>query len=203
MLLGLGSSGPQVSEGWHGVRFASSFSGRASTWRSCGWRVEHKKVDFTARRWSCRCQMAGKVLKRPFRRAGEDPDLSGSVGPKNVAWPARSQTAGSRFSSHQAHTLSCARRSKRAPRARASLDDFRICPSVNVMISDDLDVARTRCARCWGCTSVAWGRASRTSTTASSRHTGFEREAQQRSIASLYGLEVELLDLLRLALESV
>src|SRR6187401_2171005 len=37
MLLGIGTSGPQVAEGWHGERFAKQLA-RASTWRSCGWR---------------------------------------------------------------------------------------------------------------------------------------------------------------------
>ena len=31
MLLGIGTSGPQVAEGWHGQRFANSCSGPAST----------------------------------------------------------------------------------------------------------------------------------------------------------------------------
>ena len=38
VLLGIGTSGPQVAEGWHGQRFGTSCSARASTSRSCGWR---------------------------------------------------------------------------------------------------------------------------------------------------------------------
>ena len=33
--LGLGVSGPQVSEGWHGVSFAHPWRAPGSTWRSC------------------------------------------------------------------------------------------------------------------------------------------------------------------------
>ena len=58
MLLGIGSSGPQVAEGWHGQRFASSCSARASTSRWCGWRWIASGWCSRARRWSCRCPTA-------------------------------------------------------------------------------------------------------------------------------------------------
>jgi alkanesulfonate monooxygenase SsuD/methylene tetrahydromethanopterin reductase-like flavin-dependent oxidoreductase (luciferase family) len=49
MLLGIGSSGPQVAE-------ASSSSARASTSRSCGWRWRASAWCSTAKRCSSRCR---------------------------------------------------------------------------------------------------------------------------------------------------
>ena len=50
MLLGIGTSGPQVAEGWHGQRFAASCSGRANTSRWSSWRCAASGWSSTARR---------------------------------------------------------------------------------------------------------------------------------------------------------
>ena len=44
-LLGLGTSGPQVVEGWHGEPFGKPLGGRASTSRSCAPRSRRQVVE--------------------------------------------------------------------------------------------------------------------------------------------------------------
>jgi alkanesulfonate monooxygenase SsuD/methylene tetrahydromethanopterin reductase-like flavin-dependent oxidoreductase (luciferase family) len=56
VLLGIGPSGPQVAEGWHGQ--PASCSARASTSTSCAWRCGASGSSTTARRSSCRCPTA-------------------------------------------------------------------------------------------------------------------------------------------------
>ena len=55
MLLGIGSTGPQVAEGWHGQRFAKQLRARASTSRWCARRSRASGSSSTARRSSSRC----------------------------------------------------------------------------------------------------------------------------------------------------
>src|SRR6266404_6121981 len=91
MLLGLGTSGPQVSEGWHGVRFP---------------RQVERTRDYVA--------LAGEIA---------DGWLPVFFSPEHVSKLRVPLEEG-------------------AARGGRSLDDFRICPTVNVMISDDVASAR-------------------------------------------------------------
>jgi alkanesulfonate monooxygenase SsuD/methylene tetrahydromethanopterin reductase-like flavin-dependent oxidoreductase (luciferase family) len=171
MLLGIGSSGPQVAEGWHGQRFARSSSARASTSRSCAWRWRASGSSSTARRSSCRCPTGpGKALKLTIAPVQERiPIYLAAIGPKNTRSPARSPTAGSRRSSRPSTSASSAPLLEEGA-ARAGggkLDDFDIAPTVNVFVDDDLEPRATRCARSSRSTSAGWARASRTSTTRS------------------------------------
>jgi len=50
MILGIGSSGPQVAEGWHGQRFGRQLQRTRSTSRSSGWRCAASACATTARR---------------------------------------------------------------------------------------------------------------------------------------------------------
>ena len=78
MILGLGASGPQVSEGWHGQRVRpGSCSARASTSTSCAWPCDASGWCTAERRWSCRLPDGpGKPLEADDRAsAGADPDL--------------------------------------------------------------------------------------------------------------------------------
>src|SRR6266849_1574383 len=103
MLLGLGTSGPQVSEGWHGVRFPHQ--------------VERTR-DYVA---VVRMALAPKNVAL----AGEIADgwLPVFFSPEHVSKLGVPLEEG-------------------AARAGRKLDDFRICPQVNVLISDDVASAR-------------------------------------------------------------
>ena len=58
MILGIGTSGPQVSEGWHGVRFGKQLTRTASTWTCCAWRWPASAWSTRASRSPCRCPTA-------------------------------------------------------------------------------------------------------------------------------------------------
>ena len=53
--LGLGVSGPQVSEGWHGVPFRSPLGRTRTTSRSCGRPCAATRSPTPARTTRCRC----------------------------------------------------------------------------------------------------------------------------------------------------
>ena len=50
--LGLGVSGPQVSEGWYGVPFARPLAARASTWRSSAPSLSRRMLEYAGAEWT-------------------------------------------------------------------------------------------------------------------------------------------------------
>jgi F420-dependent oxidoreductase-like protein len=145
MLLGLGTSGPQVSEGWHGVRFGKQLQRTREYVTVVRMALAHQKVEFHGETLELPLPDGpGKVLKLTLRPVQEQiPIFLAALGPKNVAlageiadgwlpvWFSPEHTAALRGPLEEG-----------AARAGRSLDRFRICPTVNVMISDDLDLAR-------------------------------------------------------------
>src|SRR6202521_741008 len=145
MLLGLGTSGPQVSEGWHGVRFAKQLLRTREYVAVVRMALAHQKVEFHGETLELPLPDGpGKVLKLTIRPAQERiPIYLAVLGPKNVALAGEIADGWLPvfFSPEHVSTLR-APLEEGAARAGRSLDDFRICPSVNVMISDDLQSAR-------------------------------------------------------------
>ena len=147
MLLGIGSSGPQVAEGWHGQRFASSCCARASTSRWCARRSRASGSSSTARRSSCRSPTGpGKALKLTIAPVQEQiPIYLAAIGPKNTTLAAEiadgwiptlfSPEHVGEFRPLLEEGFSKAGNGK-------SFDDFDIAPSVNVFVSDDRESAR-------------------------------------------------------------
>jgi F420-dependent oxidoreductase-like protein len=144
-ILGLGSSGPQVSEGWHGVRFAKQLQRTREYVAVVRMALAHQKVEFHGETLELPLPDGpGKVLKLTIRPAQERiPIYLAVLGPKNVALAGEIADGWLPvfFSPEHVSTLR-APLEEGAARAGRSLDDFRICPSVNVMISDDLQSAR-------------------------------------------------------------
>ena len=146
MLLGIGSSGPQVAEGWHGQRFARQIQ------RTREYVAVVRKALARERARLRRRDADAAAARRPGQgaeahdraRAGADPDLPrGDRARTTRAWPARSPTAGSRRCSRPSTSRSSARCSRRAPRAAGrSLEDFDVAPQVNVFVTDDIAAAR-------------------------------------------------------------
>jgi F420-dependent oxidoreductase-like protein len=145
MLLGLGSSGPQVSEGWHGVRFAKQLQRTREYVAVVRMALAHQKVEFHGETLELPLPDGpGKVLKLTVRPVQQRiPIYLAVLGPKNVALAGEIADGWLPVFFSPEHTAAL-----RAPleegsaRAGRSLDDFSICPTVNVMIGDDLDVAR-------------------------------------------------------------
>jgi F420-dependent oxidoreductase-like protein len=144
-ILGLGSSGPQVSEGWHGVRFAKQLQRTREYVAVVRMALAHQKVEFHGETLELPLPDGpGKVLKLTIRPAQERiPIYLAVLGPKNVALAGEIADGWLPvfFSPEHTSTLRVPLE-EGAVRAGRSLDDFRICPSVNVMISDDLQSAR-------------------------------------------------------------
>src|SRR5215216_2327199 len=53
--LGLGLSGPQVAEGWHGQRYARPLARTRDYVTVVRLALERKRVAYQGRPWSCRC----------------------------------------------------------------------------------------------------------------------------------------------------
>jgi F420-dependent oxidoreductase-like protein len=145
MLLGLGTSGPQVSEGWHGVRFAKQLQRTREYVAVVRMALAHQKVEFHGETLELPLPDGpGKVLKLTIRPVQQQiPILLAVLGPKNVALAGEIADGWIPVFFSPEHTSALrAPLQEGAARAGRTLDEFRICPSVNVMISDDVESAR-------------------------------------------------------------
>jgi F420-dependent oxidoreductase-like protein len=145
MLLGLGTSGPQVSEGWHGVRFPHQVERTRDYVAVVRMALAHKKVEYHGETLDLPLPDGpGKVLKLTIRPVQESiPIYLAVLGPKNVALAGEIADGWLPvfFSPEHVSKLRVPLEEGAARGGRA-LDDFRICPQVNVMISDDIASAR-------------------------------------------------------------
>ncbi|HEY0831023.1 MAG TPA: LLM class flavin-dependent oxidoreductase, partial [Candidatus Dormibacteraeota bacterium] len=145
MLLGLGTSGPQVSEGFHGVRFAKQLQRTREYVAVVRMALAHQKVEFDGETMQLPLPDGpGKALKLTIRPVQERiPIFLAVLGPKNVALAGEIADGWLPVFYSPEHTAALrVPLEEGAARAARSLDDFRICPSVNVMISDDIESAR-------------------------------------------------------------
>jgi len=145
MLLGLGSSGPQVSEGFHGVRFAKQLQRTREYVAVVRKALAREKIEFHGETIDLPLPDGpGKALKLTIRPVQERiPIYLAVLGPKNVALAGEIADGWLPVFFSPEHTKALrVPLEEGAARADRSLDGFRICPSVNVMISDDLESAR-------------------------------------------------------------
>ena len=190
MLLGIGSSGPQVAEGWHGQRFGRqlqrtreyvavvrmALAASASSYQ--GETLELPLPDGP-----------GKALKLTIAPVQERiPIYLAAIGPKNTALAAEIADGWlpTLFSPEHVGEF---RPLLEEGFARAGdgkgFADFDIAPTVNVSSPTTSRRRATRCARYSPSTSAAWARASRTSTTRSCSATG-SRTPRARSRTSTW-----------------
>src|SRR5260370_189625 len=145
MLLGLGTSGPQVSEGWHGVRFPHQVERTRDYVAVVRIALAHKKVEYHGETLDLPLPDGrAKVLKLTIRPVQANiPIYLAVLGPKNVALAGEIADGWLPvfFSPEHVSRLRVPLE-EGAARRRRPLDDFRICPQVNVLISDDIAVAR-------------------------------------------------------------
>jgi F420-dependent oxidoreductase-like protein len=145
MLLGLGTSGPQVSEGFHGVRFAKQLQRTREYVAVLRLALSRQKIEYHGETLELPLPNGpGKALKLTIRPIQEKiPIYLAVLGPKNVALAGEIADGWLPVFFSPEHTKALrAPLEEGAARAGRSLDEFRICPSVNVMISDDLENAR-------------------------------------------------------------
>ena len=145
-LLGLGTSGPQVSEGWHGVRFAKQLQRTREYVAVVRMALAHQKVEFHGETIELPLPDGpGKVLKLTIAPVQERiPDLHRRDRPEE-------RRAGRRDRRRLAADLLLPEHvgefrpllEEGAAKSGRSLDDgFDIAPTVNVLIADDLEAAR-------------------------------------------------------------
>jgi F420-dependent oxidoreductase-like protein len=145
MILGLGTSGPQVSEGFHGVRFGKQLQRTRDYVAVVRMALAHQKVEYGGETMQLPLPDGpGKALKLTIRPVQKQiPIYLAALGPKNVALAAEIADGWLPIFFSPEHTAELrAPLLEGAARAGRDLNGFAICPSVNVMIGDDLENAR-------------------------------------------------------------
>ena len=145
MMLGLGTSGPQVSEGFHGVRFGKQLQRTREYVAVVRLALARQKIEFHGETLELPLPDGpGKALKLTIRPVQEQiPIFLAVLGPKNVALAGEIADGWLPVFFSPEHTKELrGPLEEGAARVGRSLDGFRICPSVNVMIGDDLESAR-------------------------------------------------------------
>jgi F420-dependent oxidoreductase-like protein len=145
MVLGLGTSGPQVSEGFHGVRFGRQLQRTREYVAIVRMALAHQRLEFHGETLDLPLPDGpGKALKLSIRPVQERiPILLAALGPKNVALAGEIADGWLPVFFSPEHTAALrAPLEEGAARAGRTLEGFRICPTVNVMIGDDLESAR-------------------------------------------------------------
>src|SRR4051795_2225645 len=146
-LLGLGPSGPQVAEGWHGQRFARQLQRTREYAAVVRKALARERLEFAGETLQLPLPDGpGKALKLTIAPVQERiPIFLAAIGPKNT------QLAGEIadgwipifFSPENVGDLRPLLE-EGAARAGRSLDGFDVAPTVNVSIDDDLRAARDR-----------------------------------------------------------
>jgi F420-dependent oxidoreductase-like protein len=145
MLLGIGSSGPQVAEGWHGQRFARQLQRTREYVAVVRKALNRERLEFHGETLELPLPDGpGKALKLTIAPVQDRiPIYLAAIGPKNT------QLAGEIadgwipifFSPENVGDL-LPLLEEGAARSGRSLDGFDIAPTVNVSINDDLAAAR-------------------------------------------------------------
>ncbi|MCB0047539.1 MAG: LLM class F420-dependent oxidoreductase [Caldilineaceae bacterium] len=152
MLLGLGLSGPQVVEGWHGVPYGKPLAKtreyveivrtilarkEALVHTGAHYQIPYTGDDATG---------LGKPLKSIIHGRADIPIYLAAIGPKNVELCAEIADGWLPIFFSPAHFDATYREQVEAGFAKAgggkSFAEFDVAPSVNVVVSDDVDAAR-------------------------------------------------------------
>jgi len=145
MLLGIGASGPQVAEGWHGQRFARQLQRTREYVTVVRMALARERVEFHGETIELPLPDGpGKPLKLMIAPVQERiPIYLAAIGPKNtqLAGEVADGWIPTLFSPEHVSEFR-ALLEEGAARGGRSLDGFDIAPTVNVYISDDREAAR-------------------------------------------------------------
>jgi F420-dependent oxidoreductase-like protein len=145
MLLGIGSSGPQVAEGWHGQRFARQLQRTREYVEVVRMALARERVEYRGETIELPLPDGpGKPLKLMIAPAQERiPIYLAAIGPKNTALAGEIADGWipTFFSPEHVATFR-ALLEEGAARSGRSLDEFDVAPVVNAYVSDDLEMAR-------------------------------------------------------------
>lgn len=145
MLLGIGSSGPQVAEGWHGQRFGKQIQRTREYVEVVRKALAREKLEFAGETLTLPLPDGpGKALKLTIKPAQDEiPIFLAAIGPNNtkLAGEIADGWIPTLFSpEHVAEFRPLLEEG--AARSGRSLDHFRIMPTVNTYIGDDVEEAR-------------------------------------------------------------
>ena len=145
MILGIGSSGPQVAEGWHGQPFARQLARTREYVDILRMALARERVEYEGETYVLPIPDGpGKALKLMIATVQERiPIYIAAIGPKNTRLTGEIAdgwipTFFSPEHVGEFRELLC----EGAETAGKTLDDFDMAPMVNVAIDDDLDRAR-------------------------------------------------------------
>jgi F420-dependent oxidoreductase-like protein len=145
MILGIGSSGPQVAEGWHGQRFARQIQRTREYVAVVRKALARERVEFHGETIELPLPDGpGKALKLTIAPVQERiPIYLAAIGPKNTALAGEIADGWIPTLVSPEH-LPELRSSleEGAAKAGRTLDGFDIAPTVNVYISDDIEKGR-------------------------------------------------------------
>jgi F420-dependent oxidoreductase-like protein len=145
MLLGIGSSGPQVAEGWHGQRFGRQIQRTREYVAVVRKALARERLEFAGQTLTLPLPDGpGKALKLTISPVQEPiPIYLAAIGPNNTRLAAEVADGWipTLFSpEHVAEFLPLLQEG--AARGGRSLEDFDIAPSVNVCITEDIAAGR-------------------------------------------------------------
>jgi F420-dependent oxidoreductase-like protein len=145
MRLGIGSSGPQVAEGWHGQRFAKQLQRTREYVEVVRMALARERVDFHGETLTLPLPDGpGKALKLMISPVQERiPIYLAAIGPKNTALAGEIADGWlPTFFAPEHVGESRKLLQEGADRAGRTLDDFDIAPNVTAYVSDDRELAR-------------------------------------------------------------
>ncbi len=145
VLLGIGTSGPQVAEGWHGQRFAHQLQRTREYVEIIRLALSRERLEYHGEEYELPLPDGpGKALKLTIGPVQERiPIYIAAIGPKNTQLTGEIADGWLPiFFSPENVGDSLALLEKGAARSGRSLDGFDIAPSVSVCIDDDVDRAR-------------------------------------------------------------
>jgi len=147
MLLGIGSSGPQVAEGWHGQRFARQLQRTREYVAVVRMALARERVVFDGETLQLPLPDGpGKALKLTISSVQEQiPIYIAAIGPKNTTLAAEISDGWlpTLFSpEHVGEFRPLLEEGFARAGGGKGFDDFDIVPTVTAMVSDDLESAR-------------------------------------------------------------
>src|SRR5215211_7255020 len=146
MILGIGSSGPQVAEGWHGQRFARQLARTREYVAVVRMALARERVVFDGETLTLPLPDGpGKPLKLTIAPVQERiPIYLAAIGPKNTSLAAEIADGWipTLFSPEHVAEFRPLLEEGFARAPGKGFDDFEIAPMVNVMVTEDVDAAR-------------------------------------------------------------
>lgn len=145
MLLGIGSSGPQVAEGWHGQRFGRQLARTRDYVAVVRKALSRERLEYHGETLELPLPDGpGKALKLTISPVQDQiPIYLAAIGPRNTALAGEIADGWipTFFSPEHVSDLR-ALLEEGAARSGRSLDGFDIAPTVNAYVSDDREAAR-------------------------------------------------------------